>query len=117
MHRFMPRDRKTKKYRMTALPIGRYPARSTQAAALMHMIQNNLDPVRYALSSCVLDGSYGFAGSLPPPPCIDGRLVASAAAMPPCSVFSPTTTSHGRKKSASAAHSSLSCGLAVGQLF
>ncbi len=29
---------------MRARPVGSYPARCTQAAALMHMIQNNLDP-------------------------------------------------------------------------
>jgi urocanate hydratase len=29
---------------MKAHPIGAYPAKCQQAAALMHMIQNNLDP-------------------------------------------------------------------------
>ncbi len=38
MHRFRPA------YRMHARPIDRYPARSRQAAAIMVMIQNNLDP-------------------------------------------------------------------------
>jgi urocanate hydratase len=44
MHRFAPRDAATGAYVMAAQPIDRYPAKSTQAAALMHMIQNNLDP-------------------------------------------------------------------------
>ena len=39
MYRFMPR------YKMYARPIGDYPAQSVHAAAIMHMIQNNLDPV------------------------------------------------------------------------
>ena len=43
-HRFMPRNSETGEYAMAAQPIHRYQARSTQAAALMHMIQNNLDP-------------------------------------------------------------------------
>ncbi len=38
MHRFRPR------YAMKARPIGEYPALSRQAAAIMLMIQNNLDP-------------------------------------------------------------------------
>lgn len=38
MHRFRPT------YRMTARPLADYPARTPQAAAIMHMIQNNLDP-------------------------------------------------------------------------
>jgi urocanate hydratase len=38
MHRFRPQ------YDMHARPIGSYPARSQQAAAIMLMIQNNLDP-------------------------------------------------------------------------
>ncbi len=38
MYRFRPR------YAMHARPIDRYPARSKQAAAIMLMIQNNLDP-------------------------------------------------------------------------
>ncbi|MDQ7005968.1 MAG: urocanate hydratase [Acidobacteriota bacterium] len=38
MHRFRPH------YPMHARPIGAYPARCTQAAAIMLMIQNNLDP-------------------------------------------------------------------------
>ena len=38
MHRFRP------DYAMKARPIGDYPARSTQAAGIMLMIQNNLDP-------------------------------------------------------------------------
>lgn len=38
MHRFKP------EYKMYARPIQDYPARSTQAASLMLMIQNNLDP-------------------------------------------------------------------------
>lgn len=38
MHRLRPT------YRMYARPIDEYPARSKQAAAIMHMIQNNLDP-------------------------------------------------------------------------
>ena len=38
MHRFKPR------YAMYARPISDYPARSQQAAAIMLMIQNNLDP-------------------------------------------------------------------------
>ena len=38
MYRFMP------KYKMYARPIGDYPAQSVHAAAIMHMIQNNLDP-------------------------------------------------------------------------
>lgn len=38
MYRFRPT------YRMYARPIHEYPARSLQAAAIMHMIQNNLDP-------------------------------------------------------------------------
>jgi len=38
MHRFRPR------YEMRARPIDDYPARCRQAAAIMHMIQNNLDP-------------------------------------------------------------------------
>ena len=38
MHRFRPR------YDMRARPIGDYPARCVQAAAIMVMIQNNLDP-------------------------------------------------------------------------
>lgn len=38
MYRFRP------EYKMYARPIGEYPARSTQAAGIMLMIQNNLDP-------------------------------------------------------------------------
>ncbi|MBP7505561.1 MAG: urocanate hydratase [Prolixibacteraceae bacterium] len=38
MYRFRPR------YAMKARPIGEYPARTPQAAAIMLMIQNNLDP-------------------------------------------------------------------------
>ena len=38
MYRFMP------EYEMIARPIEAYPAKSTQAAAIMLMIQNNLDP-------------------------------------------------------------------------
>jgi len=38
MYRFLP------DYKMYARPIGEYPARSLQAAAIMLMIQNNLDP-------------------------------------------------------------------------
>ncbi|HFA52001.1 MAG TPA: urocanate hydratase [Bacteroidetes bacterium] len=38
MYRFRPR------YKMRARPIGEYPHRSKQAAAIMLMIQNNLDP-------------------------------------------------------------------------
>ncbi len=38
MHRFRPH------YEMKARPIGEYPAACTQAAAIMHMIHNNLDP-------------------------------------------------------------------------
>ena len=38
MHRFRPQ------YAMYARPIGEYPAKSKQAAAIMLMIQNNLDP-------------------------------------------------------------------------
>lgn len=38
MYRFRP------DYKMYARPIGEYPARSEQAAAIMAMIQNNLDP-------------------------------------------------------------------------
>jgi len=38
MHRFRP------KYALYARPIAEYPARSKQAAAIMHMIHNNLDP-------------------------------------------------------------------------
>ncbi|SNZ01242.1 urocanate hydratase [Flagellimonas pacifica] len=38
MHRFKP------KYRMYARPISEYPAKTKQAAAIMLMIQNNLDP-------------------------------------------------------------------------
>lgn len=38
MYRFRP------DYEMYARPIDEYPAKSTQAAAIMHMIQNNLDP-------------------------------------------------------------------------
>ena len=38
MHRFRPT------YRMHARPLDRYPARTPQAAAIMLMIQNNLDP-------------------------------------------------------------------------
>jgi urocanate hydratase len=38
MHRLRP------DYAMYARPISEYPARCTQAAAIMHMIQNNLDP-------------------------------------------------------------------------
>ncbi|MFT4733368.1 MAG: urocanate hydratase [Arcticibacterium sp.] len=38
MYRFRPR------YEISARPIGTYPAKSQQAAAIMHMIQNNLDP-------------------------------------------------------------------------
>lgn len=38
MYRFMP------DYEMKARPIGEYPAKSRQAAAIMLMIQNNLDP-------------------------------------------------------------------------
>jgi len=38
MHRLRPH------YAMHARPISQYPARSAQAAAIMHMIQNNLDP-------------------------------------------------------------------------
>ena len=44
MHRFLPRDPITGEYNVRAQPIGSYPARCVQAAALMHMIQNNLDP-------------------------------------------------------------------------
>ncbi|MEC8979552.1 MAG: urocanate hydratase [Candidatus Thermoplasmatota archaeon] len=39
MHRFRPLD-----VPMRAYPIDQYPARSSHAAAIMHMIQNNLDP-------------------------------------------------------------------------
>ncbi len=39
MHRFRPTE-----YTMAARPIGDYPARCAQAAAIMLMIQNNLDP-------------------------------------------------------------------------
>ena len=39
MHRLRPAD-----YEMAARPIGDYPARCPQAAAIMLMIQNNLDP-------------------------------------------------------------------------
>lgn len=39
MHRFRPTE-----YPMAARPIGEYPARCAQAAAIMLMIQNNLDP-------------------------------------------------------------------------
>ena len=39
---YMRRYRPT--YAMHARPIGNYPARCRQAAAIMHMIQNNLDP-------------------------------------------------------------------------
>ena len=39
MHRFRPTD-----VEMRAHPVGAYPARSRQAACLMHMVQNNLDP-------------------------------------------------------------------------
>ena len=38
MHRYRP------SYRMFARPLDHYPARCRQAAAVMHMIQNNLDP-------------------------------------------------------------------------
>ena len=38
MYRFRP------DYRMHARPVGEYPARSVQAAAIMLMVQNNLDP-------------------------------------------------------------------------
>ena len=38
LHRYRPT------YAMRARPISDYPARSQQAAAVMHMIQNNLDP-------------------------------------------------------------------------
>ena len=38
MHRYRPHSD------MYARPIDEYPAQSTQAAAIMHMIQNNLDP-------------------------------------------------------------------------
>jgi urocanate hydratase len=38
MYRFMP------EYEMYARPIKEYPAKSISAAAIMHMIQNNLDP-------------------------------------------------------------------------
>jgi len=38
MYRFRP------SYEMYARPISEYPARTPQAAAIMHMIQNNLDP-------------------------------------------------------------------------
>ncbi|MCA9543933.1 MAG: hypothetical protein KC613_06065, partial [Myxococcales bacterium] len=38
LHRYRP------PYAMRARPIGDYPARSVQGAAIMHMIQNNLDP-------------------------------------------------------------------------
>jgi urocanate hydratase len=38
MHRLRPA------YAMRARPLGEYPARTRQAAAIMHMIQNNLDP-------------------------------------------------------------------------
>lgn len=38
MYRFRPA------YKMYARPISEYPAKSQQAAAIMHMIQNNLDP-------------------------------------------------------------------------
>lgn len=38
MYRFMPT------YEMYARPLSEYPAKSQQAAAIMHMIQNNLDP-------------------------------------------------------------------------
>jgi urocanate hydratase len=53
MHRFEPRNvarrsgderRQEYSYAMKAHPIGAYPAKCQQAAALMHMIQNNLDP-------------------------------------------------------------------------
>ncbi|CAI8217443.1 MAG: Urocanate hydratase [Methanobacteriota archaeon] len=39
MHRFRPLD-----VPMRAHPLDQYPARSSHAAAIMHMIQNNLDP-------------------------------------------------------------------------
>ena len=39
MYRFMP------KYKIYARPIRDYPAQSVHAAAIMHMIQNNLDPM------------------------------------------------------------------------
>jgi urocanate hydratase len=39
MHRFRPSE-----YAMAARPIGEYPARCAQAASIMLMIQNNLDP-------------------------------------------------------------------------
>lgn len=39
MHRFRPIE-----YEMRAYPVSMYPAKSTQAAAIQHMIQNNLDP-------------------------------------------------------------------------
>ena len=38
MYRYRPH------HRMFARPLGQYPARTAQAAAIMHMIQNNLDP-------------------------------------------------------------------------
>jgi urocanate hydratase len=38
MHRFRPT------YEMKAHPINDYPAKSKQAAAIMHMVMNNLDP-------------------------------------------------------------------------
>jgi urocanate hydratase len=38
MHRYRPH------HAMRARPIGEYPAQTVQAAAIMHMIQNNLDP-------------------------------------------------------------------------
>jgi len=41
-HIYMRRFRPT--YRMYARPINEYPARCVQARAIMHMIQNNLDP-------------------------------------------------------------------------
>ena len=44
MHRFLPRDAATGEYNIKARPVGSYPVKTPQAAALMHMIQNNLDP-------------------------------------------------------------------------
>jgi len=42
MYRFKP------DYRLYARPINEYPAQSQQAAAIMLMIQNNLDPANFA---------------------------------------------------------------------
>ena len=63
MHRLMPRD-ESGRYMMAAQPIERYNAKSTQAAALMHMIQNNLDPsVAQFPAELITYGSNGSAFS------------------------------------------------------